>query len=199
DLFRRAYLTKEKLPGDRLPGGEEAAADIRVESRRKKQQTLRDETTLCRVFEITPRQFADLRRKKDLLRDEDLREAAAGMLSYLLGAVFGRWDIRQAINASLYPALPEPFASLPACSPGMLTDDNGLPIDDVPTGYPIEIARDGVLVDDEGLDGLRPHSSDVASRIKDVIPLIWGNATENIEQEICEVLGISNTRDFFRM
>jgi hypothetical protein len=49
DLFRQAYLTKEELPGDCLPGGEEAAADVRVESRRKKQQTLRDEASLCRI------------------------------------------------------------------------------------------------------------------------------------------------------
>jgi hypothetical protein len=199
DLFRQAYLTKEELPGGRLPGGEEAAADVRIESRRKKQQTLRDEATLCRVFEITPRQFADLRHKKDLLRDDDLREVAAGTLSYLLGAVFGRWDVRQAIHVSLRPALPEPFAALPACSPGMLTGDNGLPIDKAPTDYPIEIARDGVLVDDEGLDGTRPHSSDIVRRIKDVIPLIWGNTAEDIEQEICEILRISNVRDFFRM
>lgn len=199
DIFRQAYLTKEELPGDRLPGGEEAAADVRVESRRKKQKkALRDEATLCRVFEITPHQLAVLRRERSLLRDEDLCEIAAGTLSYLLGVVFGRWDVRQAVDTSRRPILPDPFAALPSCSPGMLTGNDGFPIDEAPSAYPIEIARNGILVDDTGLTGTRPHPSDLVSRIKEVIALIWGNDADGIEQEACQILGISNVRDFFR-
>ena len=72
ELFRQAYLTKDALPGECLPGGIEAEVDVRVESRRKKQQKLRDEVTLCRVFEISPRRLAEIRCQLNLLRESDV-------------------------------------------------------------------------------------------------------------------------------
>jgi len=74
ELFQRAYLTKEALPGERLPGGVEAEIDVRVESRRKRQQKLRDESTLCRIFEISPRRLAEIRRQLKLFRESDLQK-----------------------------------------------------------------------------------------------------------------------------
>ena len=105
EVFRQAYLTRDALPGDRLPGGEDAAADVRVESRRKKQQTVRNESTLCRIFEIPPQRFASLRQDKGLLRNEDVKEVATSLVSYLVGVNFGRWDIRNALDPSRRPAL----------------------------------------------------------------------------------------------
>jgi hypothetical protein len=198
NTFREAYLTKSELPGDRLPGGEEAAADVRVESRRKRQQTLRTESTICRLFEINPARFAELRREAKLLRDEDLHEVAAGTLSYLVGAAFGRWDIRKAIDTNLRPELPDPFAAPPACSPGMLVGDDGLPLLIAPSDYPIKIAENGILVDDPGLDGQRPNDSDIVQRVQEGISQIWPQHAESIEQEICQILGIQTLRDFFR-
>ncbi|QDT02206.1 hypothetical protein K227x_05780 [Rubripirellula lacrimiformis] len=198
DVFRDAYLTKKVLPGDRLPGGEDASADVRVESRRKKQQSLRSEATICRLFEITPARFAELRQEAELLRSEDLQEVAAGTLSYLVGAAFGRWDLRKAIDPNLRPDLADPFAELPACSPGMLVGDDGLPLTAAPASYPITIADNGILVDDPGLDGHRPHDSDIVSRVRDGIAQIWPHHAEAIELEICQTLGVQSIREFFR-
>ncbi|MCX6077952.1 MAG: BREX-1 system adenine-specific DNA-methyltransferase PglX [Chloroflexi bacterium] len=48
--------------------------------------------------------------------------------SYLIGCIFGRWDIRISQFSSLLPKLPEDlFAPLPVCSPATLVATNGLP------------------------------------------------------------------------
>ncbi len=51
----------------------------------------------------------------------------ADLVSYLLGCVFGRWEIRLAIDSKLAPKLQGPFDPLPVCSPGMLVGPDGLP------------------------------------------------------------------------
>src|SRR5581483_3424476 len=45
---------------------------------------------------------------------------AFSMVSYAVGVLFGRWDVRLALECSLQPNLADPFSPLPVCSPGML-------------------------------------------------------------------------------
>lgn len=52
---------------------------------------------------------------------------AHNLLSYTVGAAFLRWDVRIAQDTSLAPELPDPFDPLPACPPGMLVGQDGLP------------------------------------------------------------------------
>lgn len=128
DLFRTAYLTKEKLPGQHLPGGLDAEVDVRVEHRRGRQtKALRDEETLCRLFEIPPRRFAAIRRRLGLLRDEDLRRCATDVVSWAVGVAFGRWDFRLLDHPQWIPVWPNPFGPLPRCPLGQLVDARGLP------------------------------------------------------------------------
>ena len=128
DLFRAAYLTKDAVPGDTLPGGLDAEVDVRVEYRRRRQHTgLRDEETLCRLFELPPRRLATIRRGLDLLRDEDLGRCAADIASWAVGVAFGRWDVRLIDHPDWIPEWPDPFAKLPACPVGQLVDVHGLP------------------------------------------------------------------------
>jgi len=116
------------------------------------------------------------------------------ILSYILGTIFGRWDIRYAIGEKEPPELPDPFAPLPACSPGMLQGEDGLPLDphEIPRDYPLAVDADGILVDDEG------HSDDIIARIRDVLTIIWGDRADAIEKEACEILGMKSLRDYFR-
>jgi hypothetical protein len=114
-------------------------------------------------------------------------------LSYLLGVIFGRWDIRYASGERQPPELPEHFDPLPVCPPGMLQNAFGLHAApaDVPDGYPIRISWPGILVDDPG------HPEDILARIRNALEVIWMDRAEAIEQEACEILNVKNMRDYF--
>ena len=74
----------------------------------------------------------------------------------------------------------------------MLQGDNGLPITKAPHGYPLRIDWDGILVDDPD------HSDDIIRRVRDVLEVIWKDRADAIEKEACEILGVSDLRDYFR-
>jgi hypothetical protein len=114
------------------------------------------------------------------------------LLSYLIGCFFARWDIRYATNDYSAFKLPEPLAPLPACSPGMLTGEDGLPLKETPENYPLSIKWDGIVVDDED------HSDDAIRRVREVLSAIWNEQAEAIEQEICGILEIKDLREYFR-
>ena len=115
------------------------------------------------------------------------------MLAYGVGCVFGRWDIRYATGDKPAPELPDPFAPLPACPPGMLQNAQGLPAapEGVPADYPLRISWSGILVDDPD------HPEDIVRRVREVLALLWGERAEAIEQEACEILGVKELRDYF--
>ena len=77
---------------------------------------------------------------------------SASLLSWTVGVAFGRFDLRLATGKRSAPPEPEPFDPLPVCSPGMLTGDDGLPLDAPLVGYPIDFPRDGILTDDAGVE-----------------------------------------------
>lgn len=108
------------------------------------------------------------------------------LLSYTLGCTFGRWDIRFATGELPLPELPDPFAPLPAYSPGML-------VPTLVTGhYPLTTDLDGILVDDSD------HPDDIIRRVREVLEVIWQERAEAIEHEVCEILDIKDLRDYFR-
>ncbi len=130
-------------------------------------------------------------------QDEDINDNISQIsdwLSYIIGCLFARWDIRMILDSSLIPKLPDPFAPLPVCPPGMLQNDQGLPasLQDVPDDYPLRISWNGILVDDEG------QSEDIVSRVREAIEVIWEEKAGDIEQEACEILGVDSLRDYFR-
>ncbi len=149
------------------------------------------------------------------------------LISWLVGICFGRWDARIAINPSLAPELPDPFDPLPVCPPGMLIGPDGLParpeaivseewlrarpdastlppevsvarstISDVE--YPLRISWNGILVDDEDFDVSQSHQEDLVRRVREVLDLLWGDRSHAIEQEACEILGVSCLHEYFR-
>jgi hypothetical protein len=108
-----------------------------------------------------------------------LEGVARAGISYSLGCIFGRWDVRFAMGQRLPPELPDPFMPLPVCSPGMLQGTDGLPLREAPPGYPLHINGDGILVDDP------EHPDDIVRRVREVLELIWKNRTDAIEKEAC--------------
>ncbi len=166
----------------------------------------------------------------DAQENEDSDEATAilnsgtlvaDLLSYVVGCVFGRWDVRIALDPSLAPKLADPFAPLPVCSPGMLVGPDGLPaqrdgiaseewmrarpdaITLPPDGsvenptipdseYPLAVDWDGILVDDP------EHEDDILRRLREMLDLLWGEHADEIEGEACDLLGVKELRINFR-
>jgi hypothetical protein len=58
----------------------------------------------------------------------DRRSLVVALVSYRAGAVWGRWDVRYSTHERVPPDLPDPFATLPVCSPGILQGSDGLPL-----------------------------------------------------------------------
>jgi len=121
-----------------------------------------------------------------------LAAPTARLVSYALGVAVGRWDVRIALGERKPAERSDPFAPVPACSPGMLQGPDGLPATEAPEGYPIEIDWDGILVDDPD------HPDDVIRRVRAVLEVIWKDRAEAIEEEACEILGVKRLRDYFR-
>jgi hypothetical protein len=225
--FRAAYLTKDPLDGNKLPGGEEAEMDVRVEHRRGKQAKLRTETTLCRLFQSPPARIADLRRRLALLRKEDQERTAADIVSYAVGLAFGRWDIRLWAHPEWIPTFADPFDPMPPCPLGQLVNAEGLPATEariaseawlaarkhpttLPPGqpatweikasaYPLQVAWDGLLIDDTLHDAQshRPPTSFLA-RVEAALEHLFGAARFTWEQDICEALGTASLADYLR-
>ncbi|HXH14397.1 MAG TPA: hypothetical protein VNP04_32115 [Alphaproteobacteria bacterium] len=122
----------------------------------------------------------------------DPRQLVVDLLSYAVGCIFGRWDVRFATSEREPPEPPNPFAPLPVCSPGMLIGDDGLPLREALPNYSLRIDWDGILVDDPD------HTDDLVRRVREVLELVWKDRAEAIEHEACEILGVKELRDYFR-
>ncbi len=74
----------------------------------------------------------------------------------------------------------------------MLQGPDGFPLRQSPDGYPLRIDWDGILVDDPD------HADDIIRRVRDVLEVIWKDRADAIEKEACEILGVTDLRDYFR-
>ena len=105
------------------------------------------------------------------------------LMSWAVGAAFGRFDIRLAIHSRPH-ALPldaEPFNPLPLCSPGILTDADGRPAAAPPVGYPIAFPTNGILVGDPG------HAHDLPNAVRKVFDAVFDNGAEQWWHDVAVV------------
>jgi hypothetical protein len=149
---------------------------------------------VARAYGVNKEDFFEVKGIDVEQRDEGEEDSDFWLISYAIGTAFGRWDIRYATGERQPPELPDPFAPLPVCPPGMLQNAEGLPAEakDVPADYPLRISCSGILVDDVN------HPEDIVARVREAIELIWKDRAEVIEQEACEILGVKSLRDYFR-
>lgn len=125
--------------------------------------------------------------------DEDATEIGfmvASLLSWSLGAAFGRFDVRLVTGQRTAPIEPEPFDPLPVCSPGMLTSDDGLPVEAHPEGYQLNFPTDGILVDDPG------HTRDLIGAAWSVFDAVFHDA-DACWHEATQLLGVSDLRTWY--
>lgn len=143
-------------------------------------------------FGVSPKIIVETRRKLNLISQIFVEDLIRSIISYFIGIIIGRWDVRYATGENQPPPLPDPFAPLPSCSPGMLQADDGLPTTESPQVYPLNIQWNGILIEDQG------HPHDIVHKIREVINVIYNERAEAIEAEACSLLGISSFREYFK-
>jgi hypothetical protein len=113
---------------------------------------------------------------------DDPASLATEFVSWAVGVAFGRFDVRWAGGARPMPTEPEPFDALPACSPGMLTGDDRLPLSRPPEGYPLAFPESGVLVDDPG------HAQDLTTAVRAVFDVVFGAVADSWWNDVAVLL-----------
>lgn len=116
------------------------------------------------------------------------------ILSYIVGCLFGRWNILFASKKEKILPLLDPFIALPTCPPGMLQNDQAMPAkhQELNEDYPLRISWQGILINDEG------RNDDIGQRLREALHVIWKDKAEVIEQEICLALGLQSLNEFFQ-
>ncbi len=162
----------------------------------------------------------------DFFLDNSEKAQNESLVSYLVGCVFGRWDIRFAIDNSLAPEMAGPFDPLPVCPPGTLVGPDGLPAEPggivseewfrarpnaialPPEGtvktstipdesYPVPMNWGGILTGETKADEEAYHGNHIVYRLRKALEAVWNKEAENVEQEICSTLGIANLDSYF--
>lgn len=109
--------------------------------------------------------------------DADTTSLVPELVSWTVGVAFGRFDVRLATGARALPSEPQPFDSLPICSPAMLTGDDGLPLASAPANYSLAFPESGIMVDDPG------HRHDLTTAVRAVFDVVFGTRADAIWQE----------------
>ncbi|SEM84202.1 hypothetical protein SAMN05444354_12438 [Stigmatella aurantiaca] len=126
--FQSAYTSKSALDPTTIAPNAANSVHVVAERRREKLHSgLRSEEDLCRLFSLTPERVVQMRRSLGLLRTEDVERAASDIVSWAVGAAFGRWDVRLLDHTGWTPGWLDPWGPLPVCPLGQLVDGSGLP------------------------------------------------------------------------
>jgi len=198
NVMTRSLEAARKLYCETRRDEEHSESDLSQQRRMASDRYLRIDE-ICRALGVNPSTFVALRRQNGWERLPLLNDAIAALIQYLLGATFGRWDFRYAMGERPAPELPNPFAPLPVCPPGMLQGDDGLPISPEAGRrlradglYPLDVAWDGILVDDP------EHPLDIERSVRAVLTALWGKRADALENEGCGLLGMQTLREWFR-
>ena len=142
-------------------------------------------------LQIHPRLIVETRNKSESNIVGDARTNADELLSYLIGVAFGRWDVRIGCNQSAVPSLPNLLDAPAICSPGMLVSDIGMPHPVPPSGYPLDLPAQAMLVDEPG------HHWDVEAQVLNAASVLFKHSNE-ILGEILVVLRRKTVREYLR-
>jgi SAM-dependent methyltransferase len=147
---------------------------------------------LSHLHRSHPASIEQVRAEQGLLASDEPETTAHSVLSYLVGAAFGRWDLRTGLNPESALPTADLFGPIPLCPPGMLVGDDGFPAPEAPSGYPIGFPPGWILVDEAG------HSSDIETAVHTAAGALWKDHAEQLIADLLQVLGHKSLRDGLR-
>lgn len=113
----------------------------------------------------------------------DKNVMAQEIIQELVGIAFGRWDIRFAQHLKGIPAFSGVFDALPF----MPT----VSLDDIPSDYPVDTPADGIL------SNQTDSRLNLAMKVRDVMHYIWADKSDDIEYELCQLIGYKSLQNYF--
>lgn len=113
----------------------------------------------------------------------DKKVMAQEIMMELVGMAFGRWDTAYAKGQKAVPEFGDVFDALPFMPV--------VSLDEVPVDYAINIPEDGILSNQtEGAICL-------SSRVRDVMHYLWAERADDLEYELCQLIGCKNLHAYF--
>ena len=162
-------------------GGSRAIANLTYFANRRLE-------VIAHGLERSPAQIEAFRRQEGILPTGALSDAAADVVSYLVGVGVGRWDLR--VAGAPEPDLGDPFGPVPVHPPGMLLDE-GRPARSTPTRYEFDLSPSQLLVDQPG------HPWDIAERVAAAAALLVEDA-DGLLGDVMKHLRGRSLRDHLR-
>ena len=139
-------------------------------------------------LERSPGQIEAFRRREAILPDGTFADAAADVLSYLVGVAVGRWDLRAA--GAPEPELGDLFDPVPVHPPGVLLNGGRL-ARSTPPGYGFDLPPDQLLVDQPG------HLWDILERVRAAADVLVED-TDGLLADVMKHLRGRDVRDHLR-
>jgi len=127
----------------------------------------------------------------EVARIKYLASPVEDLLSYVIGVIFGRWDIRTSSKGNSHRVQLDPFEPLPLCPPACLIDSKGKPATSVDDSYPIQVCWNGIIANHQG------HQDDIENLVREVFCKFWSERAESMEREICGILHVSDLREYY--
>ena len=113
----------------------------------------------------------------------DRQVMAQEIIQELVGMAFGRWDVRFAQHPDTIPPFGDVFDALPFMPVVSLAN--------APANYSVNIPDDGILSNDD------QSPLCLAKRVRDVIHTIWPTIADDVEFELCRLIGYDSLQQYF--
>lgn len=113
----------------------------------------------------------------------DKKVIAQEIVQELAGMAFGRWDIAYANKEKQIPEFGDVFEALPFMPTVSLSE--------MPTDYALQIPEDGIL------NNQADSPDSLVYRVRDVMQHIWGEYADELEYELCQLIGCKNLQTYF--
>jgi hypothetical protein len=154
DEIERLYRLPLKRVIDELlelRGGSKAIANLTFVANRRLE-------VIAHGLRVNPSSIERVVRTRRLEAHGERQEDAARLVSYLIGAAFGRWDVRKAMTPVDEHSFDDLLGPPPQLPPGMLDAGAGRP--SLPPDCPLSLPEDGLLIDEPG------HPWNICSHIR---------------------------------